>query len=69
MSLWLWLWGNIIIIRSQNFHISIYIIRVAEQWESLCSQAKILNLHLRLILKNTGGKNEVNSDFPKLSRN
>ena len=27
--------------------ISIYIIRVAEQWESLCSQAKILNLHLR----------------------
>ena len=25
---------------------SIYIIRVAEQWESLCSQAKILNLHL-----------------------
>ena len=28
---------------------SIYIIRVAEQWESLCSQAKILNLHLRLI--------------------
>ena len=35
---------------------SIYIIRVAEQWESLCSQAKILNLHLRLILKNTSGK-------------
>ena len=31
--------------------ISIYIIRAAEQWESLCSQAKILNLHLRLILK------------------
>ena len=26
--------------------ISIHIIRVAEQWESLCSQAKILKLHL-----------------------
>ena len=38
------------------FFVSIYIIRVAEQWESLCSQAKILNLHLRLILKNTSGK-------------
>ena len=35
---------------------SSYIIRVAEQWESLCSQAKILNLHLRLILKNTSRK-------------
>ena len=30
---------------------SIYIIRIAEQLESLCSQAKILNLHLRLNFK------------------